>query len=74
MNYQDKIFAIADKITIFNFESIWQVEGLNMETQMDKKEVGEEMFFKGIAYALEHLNKLDLVSIDEINNGIDKAI
>ena len=74
MDTQDKIFEIADEITKFNFESIWQVEGPSMENQMNKKETAEEMFFKGIAYILEHLNKLGEVDIDNVRGKINEVI
>lgn len=74
MNTQDKIFEIADKITEFNFESIWGVEGTNIENGMNKKEAAEEMFFKGIAYILEHLDRLGEVDINKVKSRISEVI
>ncbi len=66
---QDKIFDIADKITKHNFMTIWEVEG-NAMLELEKKEIAEEMFFKGIAYILDHLTNLKEVEIDKIHNKI----
>lgn len=69
MEFQDKIFAIADKITKYNFEEIWAMEGHAMNN-LKKKEIAEEMFFKGMAYILDHLHNLKLVDIDKIQRKI----
>lgn len=69
MDVQDKIFAIADKITKYNFEDIWDREGHAMN-DLKKEEVAEEMFFKGIAYILDHLDNLEEVDIDRIKKKI----
>ncbi|MEK0371132.1 MAG: hypothetical protein QQN55_08265 [Nitrosopumilus sp.] len=73
MDKQDKIFEIADKITKFNFKEIWNMEGHAMEN-LSKKEVAEEMFFKGLAYMLEHLNNLQEIDIDEVKGKIKEAM
>lgn len=70
MDYQDKIFNIADEITKFNFKEIWNVEGQIMLKDMSKEEIAEEMFFKGIAYILEHLHNLEEINIDKIQNKL----
>ena len=70
MDYRDKIFNIADEITKFNFKEIWAVEGSIMTNNMNKKEIAEEMFFKGIAYILEHLHNLEEINIDKIQNKL----
>ena len=70
MDYQDKIFNIADEITKFNFKEIWNVEGQVMLKNMSKEEIAEEMFFKGIAYILEHLHNLEEINIDKIQNKL----
>ena len=73
MDNQDKRFAIADKITKFNFKEIWDIEGESMNN-LSKKEVAEEMFFKGIAYIIDHLNKMDEINIESIKEKIEKRI
>jgi len=70
MDYRDKIFNIADEITKFNFKEVWNVEGPIMIKDMNKEEIAEEMFFKGIAYILEHLHNLEEVDIDKIQNKL----
>ena len=70
MDYRDKIFNIADEITKFNFKEVWNVEGPIMIKDMNKEEISEEMFFKGIAYILEHLHNLEEVDIDKIQNKL----
>jgi hypothetical protein len=72
MDVQDKIFAIADKITKFNFEEIWNREGHAMNN-LKKEEVAEEMFFKGIAYILDHLHNLNLAKIDDVEKEIKEV-
>ena len=72
MDEQDKIFVIADKVTKYNFKVIWGVEGSVM-LQLKKEEIAEEMFFKGIAYILDHLNNLKEINIGRIQKKIDKA-
>ena len=74
MDYRDKIFNIADEITKFNFEEIWGIEGPTMVNQMNKEEIAEEMFFKGIAYILEHLHNLEEINIDKIQNKLKGKI
>jgi len=69
MEEQDKIFDIADKITKYNFKEIWSVEGQAM-SNLNKEEVAEEMFFKGIAYILDHLSSLEEIDINRIKNKI----
>lgn len=69
MDNQDKIFDIADKITKHNFKEIWMMEGDAMEG-LKKEEVAEEMFFKGIAYILDHLSNLREVKIDRIREKL----
>ncbi|MCK5283607.1 MAG: hypothetical protein KAK00_09465 [Nanoarchaeota archaeon] len=69
MDVQDKIFAIADKITKYNFREIWGIERQAMG-RLEKEEVAEEMFFKGIAYILDHLNNLEEIDIDRIKKKI----
>ncbi len=73
MEEQDKIFAIADKITKYNFKEIWRIEGKSM-LSLNKEEIAEEMFFKGIAYILDHLNNLDEIDIEAIQKKIDKIV
>ena len=73
MDDQDKIFAIADKITKFNFKEIWDMEGHAMNT-LKNEEVAEEMFFKGMAYILDHLNNLKLVKINKLEKKIKEII
>ncbi len=70
MNYRDKIFNIADEITKFNFKEIWGIEGPVMIKDMSKEEIAEEMFFKGIAYILEHLHNLEEIDINKIQNKL----
>ena len=48
------------------------VEGSVM-LQLKKEEIAEEMFFKGIAYILDHLNNLKEINIGRIQKKIDKA-
>ena len=74
MDYRDKIFNIADEITKFNFNEIWDIEGQNMINGMNKEEIAEEMFFKGIAYILEHLHNLEEINIDKIQNKLKGKI
>lgn len=69
MNEQDKIFEIADKLTKYHFKEIWSIEGQAMNG-LKKEEVAEEMFFKGIAYILDHLNTLNEIKIDEIKEKL----
>ncbi len=73
MDEQDKIFAIADNVTKYNFKDIWDVEGAAMLT-LKKEEIAEEMFFKGIAYILDHLHNLEEIDIDSIQKKIEKNI
>lgn len=73
MDVQDKIFAIADKITKYSFKEIWQTEGHTMNS-LKREEVAEEMFFKGIAYILDHLNNLDEVNIDKVQRKIKEIL
>lgn len=73
MDDQDKIFDVADKITRFNFKDIWNVEG-NVMLDLKKKEIAEEMFFKGIAYILDHLNNLEEINIDNVQKKIKEII
>ena len=73
MDEQDKIFGIADKITKYNFKEIWAVEGGAM-LSLKKEEIAEEMFFKGIAYVLDHMNNLKEIDINRIKGKIDKII
>lgn len=69
MDNQDKIFSIADKITKYNFKEIWMMEHHTMNT-LKKEEVAEEMFFKGIAYILDHLHNLNDIDIDNVQKKI----
>ena len=39
-----------------------------------KEEIAEEMFFKGIAYVLDHMNNLKEIDINRIKGKIDKII
>ena len=71
MDKQDKIFHIADKITTFNFGEIWTVEGQTL-TNLTKREIAEEMFFKGIAYILDHLKTLEEIDLDQIKIKLEK--
>ena len=73
MNYQDSIFIIADKITKYNFKEIWNVEGNSMSS-LSKEEIAEEMFFKGIAYILEHLHNLNSIDVQKIEKDIKNFI
>ena len=73
MDEQDKIFTIADKITKYNFKEIWDVEG-NAMLDLRKKEIAEEMFFKGIAYILDHLSKLNEIDIDNVQKKIIEVV
>jgi hypothetical protein len=73
MDVQDKIFAVADKVTKFNFEEIWGNEKDSMNT-LTKEEIAEEMFFKGIAYILDHLHNLNEINIDRASKKIDKEL
>lgn len=69
MEKEDKIFDIADNITKFNFEEIWDVEGKAI-MDLSKKEIAEEMFFKGIAYILDHLETIEEINLDNIKNKL----
>lgn len=71
MDKHNKIFAIADNITKFNFKDIWNIEG-NSIMNLKKEEIAEEMFFKGIAYILDHLESLNEINIDSVENKISK--
>lgn len=73
MDEQDKIFAIADTITKHNFKDIWAVEGQAM-LNLKKEEVAEEMFFKGIAYILNHLHNLEEIDINAIQRKIKEIL
>jgi len=42
MDKHDKIFEIADQITKFNFEQIWEIEGESI-INLKKKEIAEEI-------------------------------
>ena len=65
MDKHNKIFAIADNITKFNFKEIWDIEGISI-MNLKKEEIAEEMFFKGIAYILDHLESLNEINIDSV--------
>jgi hypothetical protein len=71
MDTQDKIFAIADMITKYNFKEIWNNEGQAMQN-LKKEEIAEEMFFKGIAYILDHANNLKEINIDSVKKKLEK--
>ena len=73
MDKQDKVFHIADKITKFNFEEIWRMEGSVMGT-LQKNEIAEEMFFKGIAYILDHLETIEEINLDKIKIKLETKI
>jgi len=73
MDAQDKIFAIADNITKFNFKEIWGMEGHAMNN-LSKEEIAEEMFFKGIAYILDHLNNLKEINVDRIKEKLKEVV
>ena len=73
MERQDKIFYIADNITKYNFKGIWNIEGEAL-LSLSKEEIAEEMFFKGIAYILDHLDNIEEVKIDNIQNKIKEII
>jgi hypothetical protein len=73
MDEQDKIFAIADKITKYNFKEIWEIEGKVMQS-LKKEEIAEEMFFKGIAYILDHLYNLEEIDIGRIQKKIKERV
>ena len=73
MDVQDKIFSVADKVTKFNFEEIWSNEKDAMLT-LTKEEIAEEMFFKGIAYILDHLHNLKEINIDKAIKKIEKEL
>jgi len=73
MNEQNKIFEIADKITKHNFKKIWNIEGQVM-SGLQKNEIAEEMFFKGIAYILDHLNSIQQINIDSVNKKLNKLL
>ena len=68
MNKQDKIFGIADRITKFNFSTIWDIEG-DITMTLRKEEIAEEMFFKGIAYILDHLDTFDEINLDSVEES-----
>jgi len=73
MDNQDKIFDIADKITKYNFPAIWEIEKQPLET-LTKKEVAEEMFFKGIAYILDHLDNLKEINIQKLQQKLKEIV
>ena len=73
MDDQDKIFAIADKVTKHNFQSIWEIEKNAMDG-LQKREIAEEMFFKGIAYTLDHLNTIEEIDVDNVQKKIRELI
>lgn len=70
MDDQDKIFDIADRITKHDFKEIWSIEGQNINASLNKEEVAEEMFFKGIAYILDHLHNLEEIDLDKLRDKI----
>lgn len=70
MDKQNKIFHIADRITKFNFKEIWNIEGTVMQT-LSKEEIAEEMFFKGIAYILDHLESLEAIDLENVKNRLE---
>ena len=72
MDEQDKIFSIADRVTKYNFKAIWDMEGDAM-LQLKKEEIAEEMFFKGIAYILDHLSNLEEIDVGRIQKKLDKV-
>ena len=73
MDKQDKIFQIADTITRYNFDEIWNREGQTMVT-LGKKDVAEEMFFKGIAYILDHLTSLEQIDLEKVKQELEKNL
>jgi len=73
MDEQDKIFDIADKITKHNFKEIWGVEGSAM-LSLKAEEIAEEMFFKGIAYILDHLSNLEEIDISSVQKKIKEIV
>ena len=73
MNREDKIFGIADKITKYNFKEIWDIEGEQI-VKLNKNEIAEEMFFKGIAYILDHLEQLNEINIDKVKNSLHEIM
>ncbi len=68
MEKHDKIFEIADQITTFNFEQIWEIEGESI-INLKKKEIAEEMFFKGIAYILDHLETFEQINLETVKKS-----
>ena len=73
MDKQDKIFHIADEITKFNFSEIWEVEGQTI-INLSQKEIAEEMFFKGIAYVLDHLETLEEIDLERIRKKLKEKL
>ena len=73
MDKQDKIFHIADEITKFNFSEIWEVEGQTI-INLSQKEIAEEMFFKGIAYILDHLETLEEIDLERIRKKLKEKL
>ena len=41
---------------------------------MKKEEIAEEMFFKGIAYILDHLNNLEEIDVDKVQRKIREIL
>jgi len=70
---EDKIFHLADTITKYNFEQIWSVEGTAIE-KLTKQEIAEEMFFKGIAYTLDHLETLEEIDLNKTKRKLEENI
>lgn len=68
MEKHNKIFEIADQITKFNFEQIWKIEGESI-INLKKKEIAEEMFFKGIAYILDHLETFEQIDLETVKKN-----
>ena len=68
---KDNIFWIAELMTVLNFDEIWKAEG-NSLSSLTKREIAEEMFFKGNAYLLHHLNRFYEVDLNRIQKKLNK--
>ncbi len=70
---RNKIFKVCDKIVSFSFDEIWKIEGKNI-SNLSKKEIAEEMFFKGLAYMLDHVCVIEDINLNNFERKIRKNI